>query len=161
MSFSQWTFYKWRQSGCALTLDFSQEQDFPGSSLLQRSSRTPEELLSGSSFLRRRLQRTGSSQSGEDCSSIDPSPERTAPTEFQNNAGASSSAENRFFSTWSAVMRLVPGKSCYWSNPVQSQTTHIRDCFFPFELVDSKALLWRRNWGGGGKIVFLHLATII
>jgi hypothetical protein len=34
-----------------------QEQDFPGRSLLQRASRTPEELLSGVLFPRRRLQR--------------------------------------------------------------------------------------------------------
>jgi hypothetical protein len=55
-----------RQSVCALARDFLQEQDFPGRNLLQRASRTPEELLSGANFLRRLLQRVRS-------------PERSAP----------------------------------------------------------------------------------
>jgi hypothetical protein len=37
-----------------------QEQDFPGRNLLQRVSRTPEELLSGANFPRRLLQRVRS-----------------------------------------------------------------------------------------------------
>jgi hypothetical protein len=31
----------------------------------------------------------------------------------------------------------------------------------PFELLDSAALLLRESWGGGGKIIFLNLTTII
>jgi hypothetical protein len=42
---------------CALARDFLQEQDFPERNLLQRASRTPEELQRGS-------------QSGEDCSGV-------------------------------------------------------------------------------------------
>jgi hypothetical protein len=49
---------------CALARDFLQEQVFPGRNLLQRASRTPEELLSGVHFPRRR------------------SPERSAPAYF-------------------------------------------------------------------------------
>jgi hypothetical protein len=45
MLFTQWTFYKWRQSVCALAQDSSQEQDFPESNLHLRGCRTPEELL--------------------------------------------------------------------------------------------------------------------
>jgi hypothetical protein len=39
-------------------------------------------------------------------------PERTAPEEFKKYAGAIFSAENRFFPTWSAVMRLLSGYFC-------------------------------------------------
>jgi hypothetical protein len=39
---------------------FPQEQDFPGRNLLQRASRTPEELLSGANFPQRLLQRVHS-----------------------------------------------------------------------------------------------------
>jgi hypothetical protein len=53
---------------CALARDFLQEQDFPGSNLLQRASRTPEELLSVVHFLRRLLRR--GSQSGEEYSGV-------------------------------------------------------------------------------------------
>jgi hypothetical protein len=53
---------------CALARDFLQEQDFPERNLLQRASRTPEELLSGANFPLRLLQR--GSQSGEECSSV-------------------------------------------------------------------------------------------
>jgi hypothetical protein len=56
---------------------FLQEQDFPGRNLLQRASRTPEELLSWANFPRRMLQRVRS-------------PERS-------HAGAICSAKNRFF----------------------------------------------------------------
>jgi hypothetical protein len=51
---------------CALDQDFSQEQDFLERYLLQRASRTQEELLSGAPFPRRLLQQ--SSEFGEDCS---------------------------------------------------------------------------------------------
>jgi hypothetical protein len=53
---------------CALARDFLQEQGFPERNLLQRASRTPEELLSGANFPRRLLQR--GSQSGEECSGV-------------------------------------------------------------------------------------------
>jgi hypothetical protein len=53
----------------ALARDFLQEQDFPGRNLLQRASRTLEELLSGVNFPRRLLQRVHS-------------PERIAPAYF-------------------------------------------------------------------------------
>jgi hypothetical protein len=53
---------------CALAWDFLQEQDFPERNLLQRASRTLEELLSGANFPRRLLQ--GGSQSGEKCSGV-------------------------------------------------------------------------------------------
>jgi hypothetical protein len=46
-----------------------QEQDFPGRNLLQRGSRTLEELLSGANFPQRLLQRVRS-------------PERSAPAYF-------------------------------------------------------------------------------
>jgi hypothetical protein len=52
---------------CTLAQDFLQEQDFLERNLLQRASRTPEELLSGVPFSGRLLQRR--SQSREDCSS--------------------------------------------------------------------------------------------
>jgi hypothetical protein len=47
----------------------AQAQDFPGRNLLQRASRTPEELLSGANFPRRLLQRVHN-------------PERSAPAYF-------------------------------------------------------------------------------
>jgi hypothetical protein len=61
---------------CAIARDFFKEQDFPGRNLLQRASRTPEELLSGANFPRRLLQQVHS-------------PERSAP--------AICSTKNRFF----------------------------------------------------------------
>jgi hypothetical protein len=45
---------------CALAWDFLQEQDFPGRNLLQRASRTLEELLSRVNFPQRLLQRVRS-----------------------------------------------------------------------------------------------------
>jgi hypothetical protein len=65
---------------------------FPRESyLLQRVSRTLEELLYGASFPRRLLQR--SSESGEECSGRVLEPQ---------------------WPTWSSVMRLLPGKYCSW-----------------------------------------------
>jgi hypothetical protein len=43
-------FYKCPPFGCSVALDFSQEQDFPENNLLQRGSRTPEDLLPGAPF---------------------------------------------------------------------------------------------------------------
>jgi hypothetical protein len=43
---------------CALAQDFSQEQDIVERNLLQRASRTREELLPGAPFLRRQLQQS-------------------------------------------------------------------------------------------------------
>jgi hypothetical protein len=53
---------------CALTKDFSEEQDFPEQNLFQIASRTPEDLLSGTAFL-------GVASPAE-------TPERKAPMEF-------------------------------------------------------------------------------
>jgi hypothetical protein len=54
---------------CALAQDFLQEQDFLERNLLQRASRTPEELLSGVNFPRRLLKQVRI-------------PERSAPAYF-------------------------------------------------------------------------------
>jgi hypothetical protein len=59
---------------CAFARDFLQKQDCPGRNLLQRASRTPEELLSVVHFPRRLPQR--GSQSGEECSGVIPYPQR-------------------------------------------------------------------------------------
>jgi hypothetical protein len=119
---------------CALARDFLQEQDFLERNLLQRASRTPEELLSGANFPRRLLQRV--------CS-----PERSVLAYFKRHAGAICYLKNRFFPMWSALMRLLPGKSCSWRNPGLKRTrigTYFKK-FFMKTILKSKINLIRKT----------------
>jgi hypothetical protein len=105
MSFSHWTVSIWRQSGCALDLDFSQEQDFSGRNLLQRGSRTPEELLSRAPFSQRKSGAV-SAEFGVWRGLLQQSSTTTLEQFTLWKTGF-------FLHGWSSVMRLLCIKSCF------------------------------------------------